>query len=174
MNQRGPLKHSKAHSPGWCTVRLTPKTNGAAPTSGIRRPARLTVSYADGSKQAISYYVIKPSAQAVADLGNFLMTKQWFVDPSDPFHRSPSVMSYDREADKIVSQDSRVWIAGLGDEGGSGSWLAAAMKEFGQPDREELARYERFVDNVLWGGIQFRDGPNKFGVRKSLFFYDPK
>jgi hypothetical protein len=33
-------------------------------------------------------------------------------------------MSYDREAEKIVTQDSRVWIAGLGDEGGSGSgWL---------------------------------------------------
>src|SRR5205085_5629336 len=86
--------------------------------------ARLTVTYDDGTKQAISYYVIKPAAQAVADMGNFLMTRQWFVDDKDPFRRSPSVMSYDREADKIVAQDSRVWIAGLGDEGGSGSWLA--------------------------------------------------
>ena len=135
--------------------------------------ARLTITYDDNSKQSISYYVIKPSAQAVADLGNFLMTKQWFEDPNDPFKRSPSVMSYDREAGKLVSQDSRAWIAGLGDEGGSGSWLAAAMKQFGQPRKEEIEKYGRFIDQVLWGGLQYKDGPNKYGVRKSLFYYSP-
>ena len=136
--------------------------------------ARLAITYDDGSTQAISYYVIKPSAQAVADLGNFLFTRQWFDDPNDPFRRSPSVMSYDREADKIVTQDSRVWIAGLGDEGGSGSWLAAAMKQFGQPRKEEIAKYEQFIDRVLWGGLQYNDGPNRYGVRKSLFYYSPQ
>lgn len=135
--------------------------------------ARLVLTYADGSKQSVSYYVIKAAPQVVADLGNFLFTKQWFVDPNDPFKRSPSVMSYDRETNNIVTQDSRVWIAGLGDEGGSGSWLAAAMKQFGQPNRTEIAKYEEFIDQVLWGGIQYKDGPNKYGVRKSLFYYSP-
>ena len=121
--------------------------------------SRLTITYEDGLVQTINYFVIKPESQAVADLGNFLTTKQWFVDPKDPFHRSPSVMTYDREANQIVTQDSRVWIAGLGDEGGAGSWLAAAMKEFGQPDKEELAKYQQFVDGVLWGGMQYKDGP---------------
>jgi len=136
--------------------------------------ARLALTYDDGSTQSISYYVIKPSAQAVADLGNFLFTRQWFDDANDPFHRSPSVMSYDRERDKIVMQDSRVWIAGLGDEGGSGSWLAAAMKEFGQPRKDEIEKYEQFIDRVLWGGLQYNDGPNRYGVRKSLFYYSPQ
>jgi hypothetical protein len=82
-------------------------------------------------------------------------------------------MSYDREKNSIVTQDSRVWIAGLGDEGGSGSWLAAAMKEFGQPQKNELEKYEEFVDRVLWGGLQYKEGENKYGVRKSLFYYSP-
>ncbi len=158
------IRKDKPTSKGWQAYTLSGKTWGRS---------RLLVKYADGSNQSISYYVTKPSAQAVADMGNFLFTKQWFVDPNDPFRRSPSVMSYDREADKIVSQDSRVWIAGLGDEGGSGSWLAAAMKQFGQPKREEIAKYEQFIDGVLWGGLQYKDGPNKYGVRKSLFFYSP-
>jgi len=29
------------------------------------------------------------------------------------------------------------------------------------------------VDNVVWGGIQFKDGEKKYGVRKSLFYYQP-
>ena len=28
--------------------------------------------------QTIQYYVIKPEAEAVDDLGNFLFTKQWY------------------------------------------------------------------------------------------------
>lgn len=136
--------------------------------------SRLTLTYADGSQQTIQYYVTKPAAEAVSDLGRFLYSKQWFDKPDDPFGRSPSVMTYDRETDRIVDQDTRVWISGLGDEGGSGSWLAAAMKEYVKPDRDEVAKLERFIDLVLWGGLQYGEGPNKYGVRKSLFFYGPK
>lgn len=134
--------------------------------------ARLTLTYDDGLKQTISYDVIKPERETVADLGHFLFTKQWFNDPGDPFHRSPSIMTYDRAHDRIVTQDARAWIAGLEDEGGSGSWVAAAMKEFGQPKPDEVAQFEQFVDGVLWGGIQYTNGPLKYGVCKSLFYYD--
>jgi len=149
---------------GWQSYTLRGKTWGRV---------RLSVTYEDGLVQTIHYLVIKPEAQAVTDLGRFLTTKQWFVDPKDPFHRSPSVMSYDRETNQIVMQDSRAWIAGLGDEGGAGSWLAAAMKQLGQPDQAELGKYQQFVDGVLWGGLQYKDGPNAYGVRKSLFYYQP-
>jgi hypothetical protein len=149
---------------GWRTYAVRGKTWGRS---------RLTITYDDGLVQTINYFVIKPAAQAVADMGRFMTTKQWFVDPNDPFHRSPSIMSYDREANQIVMQDSRVWIAGLGDEGGSGGWVAAVMKELGQPDPGEVAKIEQFVDGVLWGGLQFKDGPHAYGVRKSLFYYQP-
>ncbi|HUM04388.1 MAG TPA: DUF5695 domain-containing protein [Terriglobales bacterium] len=135
--------------------------------------ARLLITYENGVQQAIHYFVTKPAAETVADMGRFLTHQQWFVDAKDPFHRSPSVMSYDRELNQIVTQDSRVWISGLGDEAGSGSWLAAIMKELGQPDKEELDRYQRFVDGVLWGGLQYSNGPYKYGVRKSLMYYEP-
>ena len=39
--------------------------------------ARLTVTYDDNSKQSISYYVIKPAAQVVADLGAFYQDKTY-------------------------------------------------------------------------------------------------
>lgn len=135
--------------------------------------ARLTITYTGGLTETVNYLVIKPQSQAVADLGHFLFHEQWFADKNDPFHRAPSIISYDHEAHQQVTQDSRVWIAGLSDEAGAGSWLAAAMKEYGAPDKDEVAKLEDFVDGVLWGGIQFKDGPHKFGVRKSLFYYQP-
>ncbi len=135
--------------------------------------ARLIVTYFDGVEQTIHYKVIEPAAAVVADLGRFLTTEQWYEDPDDPFGRSPSVISYDYEERRRVVEDNRAWIAGLGDEGGSGSWLAAMMKQLVAPDRGELAKLERFVDGVLWGGLQYTDGERAYGVRKSMFYYEP-
>jgi hypothetical protein len=149
---------------GWQSYLLQGKTWGRA---------RLSITYQDGLLQTIGYRVIKPEAEAVSDLGHFLTTKQWFDAPEDPFHRNPSVMSYDREANRQVTQDSRVWIAGLSDEAGADSWLAAAMKESGEPDKQEIAKLEQFVDGVVWGHLQYSEGPEKYGVRKSLFYYQP-
>ncbi len=158
------IKKTAPTAGGWNSFTLTGKTWGRA---------RLTLTYEDGLVQTIHYLVIKSEAQTVADMGHFLTTKQWFLDPNDPFHRSPSVITYDRETNQAVRQDSRVWIAGLGDEGGAGSWLAAIMKQLGQPNKEELDKYAQFFDGVLWGGLQYKDGPLQYGVRKSLFYYQP-
>jgi hypothetical protein len=149
---------------GWLRYRLAGRLWGRA---------RLTITYADGLVQTVQYRVMKPEAEAVDDLGRFLFTKQWFDVKDDPFHRTPSIISYDREANAQVVQDQRVWIAGLSDEAGAGSWLAAAMKEYGRPDKQQVEKLEEFVDGVLWGGIQYEEGPRKFGVRRSLFYYQP-
>ena len=136
--------------------------------------ARLTVSYADGVDQTIHYKVIKPATQVVDDMGRFLTTEQWFEQPDDPFERSPSVISYDWDTRSQVTEDNRAWIAGLGDEGGSGSWLAAIMKQLVRPDPAELEKLQRFIDETLWGGLQYADGELKYGVRKSMFYYEPE
>ncbi|WNH09854.1 DUF5695 domain-containing protein [Thalassobellus suaedae] len=135
--------------------------------------ARLTINYENGVKQTINYKVIKPETEVIKDFGHFLTTKQWFDEPNDPFQRNPSVISYDYETKKQVTKDSRSWISGLSDEGGAGSWLAAIMKQLIQPDKEEIKKLEQFVDSTLWGVIQYKEGKNKYGVKKSVFYYEP-
>jgi len=165
VEPEGALSVTKsAPTNGWATYDVKGKLWGRS---------RLTVTFDDGLVQTIHYFVTKPETEVVADMGRFLTTKQWFVDPNDPFHRGPSVMSYDREANQIVMQDSRVWIAGLGDEGGGGAWISAIMKQLVRPDKEEIEKLQHFIDEIVWGGLQYKDGPNKYGVRKSLFYYQP-
>ncbi|RYP75617.1 hypothetical protein DL771_002317 [Monosporascus sp. 5C6A] len=131
--------------------------------------ARLTIKYADGKIQTVHYYITKPGPEALADVGRFFTTKAWFNSTSDPFGRAPSPMTYDYEEGKIVEQDPRAWVAGLSDEGGTGAYLAAVVKQAIYPDAEEVAKIEEFVDQVLSRRIQRED----YGVRKSLFFYEP-
>ncbi|RFZ86124.1 hypothetical protein DYU05_10095 [Mucilaginibacter terrenus] len=135
--------------------------------------ARLTVTYADGLSQTINYKVIKPEAELVKDYGHFLTTKQWFDKKDDPFGRAPSAITYDYDKKQQVAQDSRVWIAGLSDEGGAGSWLGAMMKQLVQPDKTEIDKLQEFVNKTLFGNIQHANGPQKYGVKKSVFYYQP-
>jgi len=135
--------------------------------------ARVTITYKDGLVQTVHYFVTKPERDAVTDMGRFLTSTDWFGVANDPFHRSPSPMTYDREQNKIVLEDSRAWIAGLGDEGGGGAWIAAIMKQLVRPDKEEIDKLQQFIDDVVWGRLQYKDGEHKFGVRKSLFYYQP-
>ncbi|SFU52834.1 hypothetical protein SAMN05216480_10650 [Pustulibacterium marinum] len=135
--------------------------------------AKVVITYKDGKQQSINYKVIKPEANVVDDFGHFLLTEQWFDTPNDIFGRTNSVISYDYETKRQVTQDSRAWVAGLSDEGGAGSWLGAVMKQLVQPEKEEIAQLEQFIDDVVWGGIQYKEGKNKYGVKKSVFFYEP-
>ncbi|RZL51028.1 MAG: hypothetical protein EOP00_01375 [Pedobacter sp.] len=137
--------------------------------------ARITIQYKDGLTQTIQYKVIKPESELVADFGKFLTTQQWFDDKNDVFKRAPSVISYDYETKKQVTEDSRAWIAGLGDEAGGGSWLGGMMKQLVLPDKSEIAKMEQFVNQTIWGRLQSNlPDSTKYGVKKSLFYYEPK
>ena len=135
--------------------------------------ASLAITYADGSVQTVSYYITKPLDQTMADLGRFSTTQQWYEDKADPFGRNPAILTYDREAGKVVTQDPRVWISGMSDEGGAGSWIAAIAKQLDNPAPAEIAKLQRLVDETIQGELQVPDGPHADAVRKSLFYYDP-
>ncbi|KQM78061.1 hypothetical protein ASE74_15230 [Pedobacter sp. Leaf216] len=149
---------------GWKSYAVTGNTWGRA---------RLSITYEDELEQTINYKVIEPESDVIASYGHFLTTKQWFNQPDPIFKRSPSAITYDEEKQQQVTQDNRAWIAGLSDEGGAGSWLGAIMKQLVHPEKEEVDKLKQFVDTVMFGRIQLKDGPQKYGVKKSLFYYAP-
>jgi len=159
------IRDAGTNRKGWRVYDLTGKKWGRA---------RLTVTYDDGLTQTINYKVIEPESKVVTAYGNFLTTEQWFDDENDPFGRAPSVITYDYEKREQVKQDRRVWVAGLSDEAGAGSWLGAIMKQLIMPDPEEVKKMEDFVNQTLWGGIQYNEGDLRYGVKKSLFYYEPQ
>ena len=64
-------------------------------------------------------------------------------------------------------------MAGLSDEAGSGSFVSAAAKQLGRPDKTEIAMLEQFATRTLWGHLQISEpGDSYAGVKKSLFYYD--
>lgn len=158
------IKRGKKTKHGWETYEIAGNTWGRS---------RLTVTYADGLTQTINYKVISPEKETVDKLGHFLTTEQWFDDQRDPFGRAPSIINYDYDVKRKLTQENRAWFVGLSDEAGAGSWLAAMMKQVLRPNKVEVEKLKRFVNETLWGGIQYKDGPLKYAVKKSMFYYEP-
>lgn len=146
------------------------KTYTVQPSSNAWGRVRLTINYDDQKVQSVHYYVTKPASTAVKDLGRFISTNHWFTDTSDPFGRAPSIMAYDNEVKAIVQQDSQIMVAGLSDEGGSGAYVALAIKQTFQPQADEIDKLETFIDEVLFNRVQDKDD---YGAKRGLFFYEP-
>ncbi|KAF3768781.1 hypothetical protein M406DRAFT_286769 [Cryphonectria parasitica EP155] len=140
------------------------------PSSSAFGRARLTIAYTSGQVQTVHYYVVKSGPDHIAALSNFLTTEQYYTNTSDPFGRAPSVISYDYSVMAPVLQDMRVWIAGLSDEAGAGSFLAASMKQAAQPNADEIAKLEDFVAQVLYKTLQPPQN-GTYDVRMSIFYY---
>ncbi|KAG9082967.1 hypothetical protein FS749_006424 [Ceratobasidium sp. UAMH 11750] len=47
------------------------------------------------------------------------------------------------------------------------------MKNAFLPVATEVAKLERFATETVWGDLQYSSGSNMFGVKKSVFFYEP-
>lgn len=171
LNYSSPVKSIDA---GKAFIVATPSVSGAAhkltPTGSVWGRTRVTITYADGKKQTIHYFITKSAPSAIGDLGRFFTTSAHYTNTADPFGRAPSIMSYDREVNSVVEQDGRVWIAGLSDEGGTGAYLATAMKQFAQPVAHEVSLMDEFIHETVVGSVQ-RDG--SLGVAASTFFYEP-
>ena len=148
----------------------TPNGWRGCTVSGVQTGrCRLTITFADGMRQQIHYFVTPPETEQVRQLGRFHATNQWFTDPNDPFHRTFSFLPFNRETGQMVVQHPHSWFAGLSDEIGAGASVAMAMKNLGQPNADEIALLEKYVSSTLWGHVQNPD----YSVRASLFFYEP-
>lgn len=167
------LTPSQAKNSSWIAYRVQ------AAQGGYGR-ARVTLTYQDGRVQTVHYYITDTTSNTASKLSDFLFTKQWYTDSSDPFHRAPSVISYDHDAQQQVLQESRAWIAGISDEGGAGAFEAAAMKTSIHPDPDQVAQLEAMVNGSIWGGLQLREpdpevaNTFRYGVQRSAFYYDPE
>ena len=96
------------------TVQCSVPGQLALPIRGQRYGrARLTLTFDDDRQsQAVAhYFVLPPMQEHVQCFGAFQASKAWFqagpYNETDPFGRAPSVMPWDREAERHVLHDPR-------------------------------------------------------------------
>ncbi|KAF2162459.1 hypothetical protein M409DRAFT_69067 [Zasmidium cellare ATCC 36951] len=169
LQASAPVRSISVSPSGMLRFTPTKASNGAwkaynVAASGYGRAAA-TITYDNGLRQTVHYYVISPITDTANRLSSFMFDEQWFADKSDPFNRAPSVIAYDCQADHQILQEQRAWIAGLSDE-----------ETHVHPVPAEVAKLEEMANEVVWGWLQDRNndsGQPEYGVKRSVFFYDP-
>lgn len=165
------LIETTARNPAWKAYNIK------ASESSFGR-ARLTITYQDNLTQTIHYFLTASQRTTATKFANFLFNQQYYTNTSDPFGRAPSIITYDFEEQTQLLQAKSTWFAGLSDEAGAGSFVAAAMKTSAHPIPSEVQKLEEMVNETVWGGLQHSTGNSssaenlKHGVKKSLFYYD--
>lgn len=169
LNHTSPVKNIDAGG-AFTITELPGSAYKLTPAASAWGRVRVTVLYEDGKTQTVHYKITRDAPSALADMGHFFSTAAHFNDASDPFYRAPSIMTYDRELNKIVEQDERVWFSGISDEAGTGAYLATAMKQFAQPNPDEVSIVDEFVHETIVGTLQ-QNGT--YSVVASAFYYEP-
>ena len=141
---------------------------------------RLTLRFSDGSEQVVNYRTLPPLDAHVDRYGKF-QSETAFFDAPDAFQRSPSVMAYDRELKKHVTDDPRNYVVGLSDDTGGGANAGFASKIAYRPTQAEIDQFDRYITQTLAGTaldgagvpVSLQD-PRTYGVRSSMFWSPQK
>jgi hypothetical protein len=92
--------------------------------------ARLEITYADGREQLAHIYVVGAAPAHVANYAEWMVTRQYYTNKADPFHRAPSFLNYDRRTNHVIEQNNLAWIPGLSDECGAGEPIEKLLEMF--------------------------------------------
>jgi hypothetical protein len=156
---------------GAAVVALTPLAPG---------PARLELTFSDGSRAAAHYRVLAPFATQIANFGAHMAGAGWLpVDYPDPFGRGGNVQTWDREDGAFALDDARAYIVGLSDDAGASMNLAHGMKVAWAPVQDEVARKDDYIQYTLYGikpstakgPLRSLQLPDSYQVRMTMYYY---
>ena len=116
---------------------------------------RLTIPYTDDSsfayRQTVSMFVLPDFRTHVENFADFTAKYQWYNDPTDPFSRSQSIMSYHSQQGQLIIHEDRSFVVGLSGEAGAGAGLGFAGNNLYAPDLDKVRLIYLHINNTLFG-----------------------
>ncbi len=115
----------------------------------------------------LHFYCVEPIEHLLKARAKFIVDRQFYQNPDDPFHRHHMFLPFDYRTRSTYLQADRVWEVGGSDEYGFSEALFLAEKNVYYPSREEIEKLELYVDDCLRKYIQ---DPETYDVVASLYW----
>ena len=129
------------------------------------------VSYGDGRWTRLLCYVTPPAADLLRDRAAFIAGEQLYDNPDDRFGRHHAFLPYDDQLQQVYTDSEECWQVGGSDEYGLPVAMFLAEKNARQPEPDEIAALETYIDDWLLGTLQ---DPATLEVRRGLYFREPE
>lgn len=122
----------------------------------------------DGRWTNIHFYCIDDISQLLKTRGQFIVDRQFYDNPEDPYHRNHMFLPFDhrigstyRDADEVSE------VGGMDAEFGVSEPLFLAEKNIYYPSPREVSILETYIADCLFKYIQ---NPETYDVRASLYW----
>jgi len=129
----------------------------------------LKLHYGDGRWTNLHFYCIPDIEQLLKARGKFVVEREFYKDPDDPYHRFHGFLPFDYRIGSTFLDSDEVWEVGGSDEAGFSEPLFLAEKNVHYPSKEEVETLETYVADCLFKYIQ---NPQTYEVRASLYWKD--
>ncbi|HEU4983177.1 MAG TPA: DUF5695 domain-containing protein [Acidobacteriaceae bacterium] len=129
----------------------------------------LKLHYGDGRWTNLHFYCIEDIETLLTKRGEFVVDRQFYTNPDDPYHRYHCFLPFDHRIGSMFLDSDRVWEVGGSDESGFSEPLFLAQKNVYLPSKKEIDTLEAYVADCLFKYIQ---NPETYEVRASLYWKD--
>ncbi|MGH9490363.1 MAG: DUF5695 domain-containing protein [Terriglobales bacterium] len=127
----------------------------------------LRLHYGQDRWTTLAFYNIGKLASLLKARGRFVVAREFYRNPKDPFHRYHGFLPFDQRIGSRFDDSVDVWAVGCSDEAGFSEPLFLAQKNMFYPVRREIATLETYVTDCLFKYIQ---NPQTYAVRASLYW----
>jgi hypothetical protein len=127
----------------------------------------LKLHYGGGRWTNLHFYCIEDIEQLLKARGRFIVEREFYENPEDPYHRHHMFLPFDHRIGSTFLDSDTVWEVGGSDETGFSEPLFLAEKNVYYPSQKEVATLEAYVTDCLFKYIQ---NPETYAVRASLYW----
>jgi len=116
----------------------------------------------------VHFYCIEDIAQLLKSRGRFIVEREFYENPEDPYHRHHMFLPFDhRIGSTFLDSDEVSEVGGSDAEFGFSEPLFLAEKNVYYPSPKEVATLETYIADCLYKYIQ---DPETYAVRASLYW----
>jgi hypothetical protein len=127
----------------------------------------LKLRYGDNRWTNLHFYCIENIEQLLNGRGRFVIDRQFYSNPEDPYHRNHCFLPFDHRIGSMFLDSDEVWEVGGSDESGFSEPLFLAEKNVYFPSQREVQTLETYVSDCLFKYIQ---NPETYEVCASLYW----
>lgn len=113
------------------------------------------------------FYAIERVDTLLRRRADFIVSRQYYENPEDPFGRNHAFLPYDDALEMIYTESEESWQVGALDEYALPVAMFAAEKNARIPDEREIRILEEYIDTCLYGVLQERD---TFYARRGMYY----
>jgi len=134
-----------------------------------RGQKKVRVSYGDGKWTNLFFYALPPFEDLLKARASFIVERQLYDNPSDPYGRYHAFLPYDNMLETLFLDSDEAWQVGGSDEYSLPIAMYLAEKNVYYPNAEEVEALETYIDDFLFKHLQ---DPNTYMIRRGMYWFE--